>query len=127
MKEKKSIIRKNDILLIIAVLVVAMLFGSIMMLTRSEGGTAVIIKDGNEIQRLSLDRDTEYVVGEGKDLNKVVIRDGKAYVSEAGCPDKICVKTGAVCYEGETIVCLPNKLVVRIEGGETSSVDAIVQ
>ena len=43
---------------------------------------------------------------------------------EASCPDQVCVRQRAVQYAGESIVCLPNKLIVAIEGGEPNGVDA---
>lgn len=42
--------------------------------------------------------------------------DGKVRVARSTCPDKVCVRTGWISKPGQTIVCLPNKTVVRIEG-----------
>ncbi len=50
------------------------------------------------------------------------IHDGKADVTEADCPDKLCVHQKAISKTHETIVCLPNKVVVEVTGeGERSS------
>ena len=47
--------------------------------------------------------------------NILVIKNGSAYVSEADCPDKICTAHRAISKTGESIVCLPHKLVLTIE------------
>ena len=56
--------------------------------------------------------------------NILRIRDGKAEITEASCPDKICVKHRPVHGQGESLVCLPNRLVVEIENGEDLGIDA---
>lgn len=49
------------------------------------------------------------------DLNIVVIEHGKAFVREANCPDKICVNHSEISNVGESIICLPHKLIVEIK------------
>ena len=61
--------------------------------------------------RLPLDADIEYSV-RGKNIVK--IKNGKAFVSYADCPDKLCMKQGEISDADKTIVCLPNRLTVRI-------------
>ena len=56
-------------------------------------------------------------------INTLVIENGKADMISADCPDKLCVKQHAISSNGETIVCLPNKVVVEIEDGESSQFD----
>ena len=58
--------------------------------------------------------------------NILVIEDGYAWMSEANCPDHICVRQGKIHYTGQVITCLPNRLTVTIEGGEDGGVDLIV-
>ncbi|MBE7034515.1 MAG: NusG domain II-containing protein [Ruminococcaceae bacterium] len=55
--------------------------------------------------------------------NKVVIEEGQVSVTESDCPDRLEMKAGAISQKGETLVCLPNRLVVYIDGGE--DVDAL--
>ena len=56
--------------------------------------------------------------------NILVIEDGRAYLSDANCPDKLCVHQGKISRTGEVITCLPNKLTVTVFGAE-ESVDLI--
>ena len=56
--------------------------------------------------------------------NLLVIEGGEAWLSEADCPNGLCVKTGKIRYAGQSIVCLPHKLAVRILGG-AAALDAV--
>ena len=49
--------------------------------------------------------------------NVVVISGGTVSVTEASCKNQVCVKHGRISRSGESIVCLPNRMVVRIENG----------
>ena len=61
-------------------------------------------------------------------VNKVVINDGKVSMTEADCPDELCVKTGKISRVGETIVCLPHRVVVEIKGSQDDdSIDSVVR
>lgn len=52
------------------------------------------------------------------------IQDGEAEITKASCPDKVCVRHRSVSRQGESLVCLPNKMVVEIKNGEDSGIDA---
>ncbi|MCR5482051.1 MAG: NusG domain II-containing protein [Clostridia bacterium] len=110
--------RKADIVLIAAFIIIAAISGILLMLFRSDGAYAVVTIDGEKVMSLPLDEDTKVLIGEGEKTNLLVIKDGKASIKEASCPDHICVRTGEICHEGETIVCLPHRLVVSISGGD---------
>ena len=51
----------------------------------------------------------------------MVIRGGKVSVREANCPDRIKIKTRSASKAGETIVCLPHKLVIEIKADTAGS------
>ena len=58
--------------------------------------------------------------------NILVIENGEAWVSEADCPDKVCMGMGKISRNGEFIACLPNRLLVVVEGAaESSPVDGM--
>ena len=105
----------NDKILIFGVLIIAIILWMILSL-RGTGEEAVVYQDGNEIYRLDLREETHLTLeySEGQE-NVIVIKNGKVFVSSATCPDQICVKQGAISDAGETIVCLPHKLVVEIQ------------
>ena len=119
---------KNDILLILAVLILAGGVWVYTLCTRSHGGEAVVTVDGEEVLRAPLSEPRTYIRQDqfGEVLNTVVIRDGCVCVESANCPDKICVHTGWIEYDGQLIVCLPHKLIVTVVGGEALT-DAMAQ
>ena len=87
-----------------------------------EGSEVRVMVEGKEIGVYSLSRDGEYSLNGG--TNTIVVKDGKAYMADADCPDKLCVRQGKVSRNGETITCLPNKLTVTVidEEGEVDIV-----
>ena len=77
----------------------------------------VVTVDGKEVWSHSLSEDAVYTVKSPNGSNVVRIQDQKASVTEADCPDQICRKHKAIDKTGETIVCLPHKVVVEIKDG----------
>ena len=109
---------KKEILLIVIILSVS---GALLLVNQvlfaKPAGKVEISVDGNVIQTLDLNQDTDLVVeGYNGGTNRIVIKNGKVHISEATCPDKICVHQGWVEHTGENIVCLPNHLIARIIG-----------
>ena len=105
----------SDIILIGALLVIGVSALIIWTLSSEGGSYAVVSVDGEVVAEYSLEVDGVYYLNGG--TNVLVIEDGSAYVREASCPGyQDCVEKGRVSRVGETIVCLPNKLVVEITG-----------
>ncbi len=112
---RKRIITKTDIIMLV-LLVVAGLIGFISVKAfMKKGGTVRVSVDGVTVKTVSLDDDGEYRI-EGYDggYNLLVVKNGKAGIKEADCPDKLCVKQGKVSKEGESVICLPHRVVVEI-------------
>lgn len=114
---------RNDIFLVAVLLLLGGVLALFLRLTRQTGGTVSVQMDGQVLMELPLDRDAELVLGEGAHTNTLVIEGGKARIAGATCPDRICVRQGAVQYAGESIVCLPHKLVITVQGGTDNGVD----
>lgn len=88
------------------------------------GTTARVIQNGAVLYTLSLEENREITLTAPKGgSNTVTVRDGQICVSHATCPDQVCVKQGWVDSAGIPIVCLPNGLVIEIQGGD-SALDA---
>ncbi|MBO5204162.1 MAG: NusG domain II-containing protein [Clostridia bacterium] len=110
--------KKNDIILLCSVLLIAAIaFFMGTVLLDGSGDTVVVAVNGAEYARLPLDENTELLIQAENGTNKLIIKDGEAYITEASCPDKICVKTGKVT-EMRSVVCLPNKVTVTLEKGD---------
>ena len=116
---------KNDVLLILALLVLAGSAWVVLRLTRRAGGEAVVTVDGTVVATLSLEEAGTFPIAAGDGSNLIQIADGRVRVAEADCPSQHCVRSGWAKYEGQTIVCLPHKLVVTVRGG-VPGYDAVV-
>ena len=92
--------------------------------SKTEGAFAVVIVNGTETARYPLNEDTKVTLENGNGgYNILVIKDGMADVTEASCPDKICVNERAINKTGETITCLPNKTIIKVIGAGEEEVD----
>ena len=107
---------RNDIIFVISVVAFAVLVFFCFKLTMKNGKSAKVTVDGKTIYTLSLNEDAQKKVKTELGENTVSVKDGKVSVIFADCPDKICAKHRAISKSGETIVCLPHKLVVEISG-----------
>ena len=116
--------RKRDLLLAAGI---SLLAGILYVFLRpgGAGAWAVVTADGQEIARYALSEDRTVTIGE-ENYNILTISHGTASVTEVNCGDHTCFNTGEISREGETIVCLPHRLIVRIEGGESLPFDADV-
>lgn len=116
---------KFDFIVIIAfILIAGISWTAIKFLYKQDGNFAEVIVDGKVKSVYSLETDGEYVIKTDDYINTIVIKDGKVSMKEANCPDKICVKQGGISKDGQSIICLPHKTVVRITSEEEDIVDA---
>lgn len=120
---KQSKVKRGDLLLILSFLLLAA--GLYVLLIRGQdAGAEVVVKvNGQETARYSLTADGEYPLNGGSNI--LVIGGGEAWLRDANCPDKLCVRQGKIHLNGQTITCLPNKLTVTVTGGEDAPVDII--
>lgn len=120
-------LRRGDILLIIALLAAALSVWLYTYLTRAESASVRVTVDGVAFGTYPLSEDTEVRIGDNTAYNILTIKDGEAWISEASCPDKLCVKQGKIEYDGQSVICLPNKVVVETVGGKASGEDAVAR
>ncbi len=82
---------------------------------------AEIYLDGELIKTVSLAEECEFTVECGGGFNTVSVLGGAIAVTDADCPDKVCVHTGAISGGAVPIVCLPHRLEIRIVDGVNSA------
>ena len=113
--EKRKMIGRTDILIFVSIIVLSVaalvLFGFIL---EDKGDTVVITVNGEEYATLPLDENAMLEVETERGYNLIVVEDGRVYVREADCSDKICVKSGEAT-ELKTVVCLPHRVTVGVE------------
>ena len=114
---RKTILR--DIILILAVLAAALVLLLVTGSHKKAGSYAVVMVRNHEIAKYSLADDGIYAINGG--TNTIEIKDGKVRMTEADCPNRLCVRQGWISYAGQSIVCLPNELSVTIAGTEAEA------
>lgn len=121
--------KRRDVVLIGFVLAAALaLFGLRALLFSGEGAYVQVQVDGEETARYPLAEDTSVeITGDGGFRNVLVISHGIADMTEADCPDKLCVEQAAISKNGQSIICLPHRLVVSVVGGAQSETDAVAR
>ncbi len=115
--------KKNDWILVVFILVLAgIAFLIYTNIGRETAGIVKVTVDGEIYGTYSLEKEQEIKIN---DTNSLLIHDGQADMVEADCPDHICVEHISISKNKETIVCLPNKVIVEIVGGEDVEIDAV--
>lgn len=121
MKEAERKKYKRDLLLVGILLLAAVLLLFVIRGSQKGGAEAVVTLNGEEIGRYPLNKSGTFLLNGGSNI--LVVENGEAWVSEANCPDKICMAMGKISRSGDFIACLPNRLLIVVEGGEKSGVD----
>ena len=120
---------KNDMIFIgitaaglLAVLFFYSVFGG------KKGNGIEITIDGAFYGSYPLESDREIpILIDGRTANILIISNGRADMIKADCPDRLCVHQKAISKNNESIVCLPNRVVVRVTGGTESEFDTIAE
>ena len=114
--------KKKELTFIIGIVVFAVvLWGGMYLTRRGHYGTIRITVNGEEYGTYSLAKDQVIKIN---DTNVCEIKNGEVKMTEADCPDHLCMKQKAVDSTGGTIVCLPNKVVSEGEKGDVSEDDS---
>lgn len=128
--------KRGDILLIVLVVVIAGAFlvpkwldSSESEINHNEKRIAKITVDGKLLRTVELtEEEQEIEIKTDHGYNLLKVHDYGIEMIDADCPDKICLTFGFVKRNGGTIVCLPYKLIVEVQGvpEEGDDIDAIV-
>jgi hypothetical protein len=110
------IIKKADIILFICLILIGGAL-SYLAFSGSSTGDLVVVKVNGEIYgKYSLTKDRIITVNRDGHTNKITIKGGKVQVSKSNCKNQVCVKQGSISSTHQSIVCIPNRVVVSIEG-----------
>ena len=112
---RKKLVR--DIALILIILALSTVILLVTRSHREQGAYVVVMVQNREIARYSMAINGIYDINDdnGKN-NKIEIRDGRVRMLEASCPNHLCIRQGWIRFEGQSIVCLPNKVTVTVHG-----------
>ena len=121
-------IRTRTLVIATAAILALSASATIRMFTHAEGGvTATVYVDGEAVRTLDIDtKPGIYTIETQYGFNVIEVGDGGFWVSDADCPDKLCVKMGRRFNDLVPIVCLPHHLVVQVDDAQrTDGVDAV--
>ena len=117
---------RGDLMLIAVLLIAGLTIIALLAFTRPDGRQAIVRVDGQIVAQLPLEQDAQCPVEiEGTVTNLIVIQNGTVHMEEADCPDHLCILRGTIRYAGDSIICLPNKVVVEISGEDALNLDAV--
>ena len=116
---------RNDLIFIGALVLLAAVVGLLFLFIRGEGSGVTVKVDDKIFGEYSLSENREVEIKSENGINYLVIEDGNVYMRDASCPDGICVEHRPVHREGESIVCLPNKVVILVKGDEGDAPDVV--
>lgn len=115
--------KKNDFILIGCMILIAFAASVFwFFIETDEDAKVVVTVEGKSYGSYLLKEDTQINI---KGTNILRIKDGQADMIDADCPDKLCVHQKPISKAGESIICLPHKIIVTIENNDTQKIDAI--
>ena len=121
----RLVFRKGDWLAILLVAALAVCTAAAYAVGDStQSGMVQVFQEGKLIREMALETDAEMIV-EGDYRNAVTVADGKVFFSDSDCPGRDCVHSGRISLPGRSLVCLPNRVEIRVVG--SSDVDFTVR
>lgn len=119
--------RRSDGIAAAAVLLCALALAAALFLPdRGDRAAAVqVYQDGMLVWEQPLSRDGTYSPSVPYEMT-IAVEGGRVRVAESACPGRDCVHMGWISRPGRSIVCLPNRVEIRLTGGD-GGVDAVVR
>ncbi len=117
--------RRNDLIFIAVILLTVSAAALGLFLFRTVGDTVTVTVDGQIWGEYPLGENRTVEIRTDDGYNLLVIEDGAVYVSDASCPDGICSSHRPIRHDGESIICLPNKVIIAVRTGDTDQPDII--
>ena len=118
--------RRADLLLLLGLLAFGGIIGLCLLLTGHSGGEVQVRVTGEIVGTYQLNKNQSVTIDGVGGTNLLVIEDGTAAITEADCPDALCVNMGKISRAGQSIVCLPHQVVVEVvEESDDGGVDLI--
>lgn len=112
--------KRNDFIIVLIIVILSFVFFLINSFTLDKPLYVLIKKDNKIYYKDLISKDNEIIIKDNKDFNTVIVKDSKVYVKEANCDNQICVNHKKISATNETIICLPNKVIIEIVGKENA-------
>lgn len=116
--EESPLFRPADIVLTIALIAAGLVMSFFLAFGQDDGSRVTVTVDRKPYGTYSLDEDRQVTVQQGGHTNTFEITGGRVRMISADCRGHDCVHEGSISKSGESIICLPNRVVLEITGGE---------
>ncbi len=121
-----ELIKKSDLILIGVMVTGFLTICGFLFLGKSTGTYVVVSVDSVEVARFPLDEDIVYEIkGYEGGINTLIIQNGVAHVEGSSCPDHLCEHMGKISSVGQSIICLPNRVVVEVIEDKKAEYDTV--
>ncbi len=114
-----KVLKKADVLLIIAILIFGLIVGLLFTLDKSQGKEIIITADSKTFGTYDIFASEDIIIENDGQTNHIRIENGNVFMKDANCRGQDCVHQGEKSSTGESIVCIPNKVIVEVVGGES--------
>ena len=121
-------IRIGDIILAVLIAAAAIILIFVVRAPADNQLTAIVLRDGQEIYRADLAQSPDGDEFHIDELDIIIkFEDGRVRFAASSCLDQTCVYTGWLSRAGDIAVCLPNSVIVKIEGTPSGDIDVIAE
>ncbi len=117
-------LKLGDILLFAVIIISALILFLLPFSADKASSAQIVLTNTDEVRTVSLDDDADYEIYSAGVSLTVSVRDGEIFVSKSDCKDKICRNTHPISRSGQTIVCVPAGVLIRVLG-EGGAVDGV--
>lgn len=117
-------IKKADVFLALILLIAGIASSVFLIYGGAAGETVKITANGTTYGTYDLSKDQIIDVKINAHHNIVEIKGGEVFITDADCPDKLCIRQGHINNTSQSIVCLPNKVVIELIGPDSGGPDS---
>ena len=118
---------RSDKLIIIVLFILAMFSYKAMSHFNVQGSEAHVFVDGKTVYKIDLGKKDAYAIEVKNGRVVIEVTDGKLYITSADCPRKICVDDSPISMAGESLICIPNNMIVKITGKGEAQLDTVTR
>ena len=125
-KDNKHSKKRNDMLLFAGIMIIGAALLFVNSASQQPGSIVKVISGHGVYGVYALGTETEIVITEEGRRNVIAISNGSAKMKEANCPGGDCVRQHAADKTGQSVACLPNRILITVEGAADSGIDSVV-
>ncbi|MGA2091283.1 MAG: NusG domain II-containing protein [Endomicrobiales bacterium] len=115
----------GDKWLIAVIVIISMVVPLSISFVGTSAHTAQVFEQGTLIKVIDLSKDSESTLKLHHGFIVVQVKQGKIRARKCSCPEKVCIGMGWISKSGQSIVCVPNKLLIEVRGSENADYDAV--